>query len=164
MNAAEEVMKKLSLPPISQIGVIVKDMKKAVNYYSSIFGIGPFSVFELKPERFWIMEKPANHTNLRLLVGKGMWGNIEFELIQPFEERSLWKEFLDTHGEGMHHLAFNVPNFDEWFEKLKGEGFQPMIISESYLPNIKGNVKSCYFDTRRVGGIIFEIRYLGNRG
>ena len=32
----------------------------------------------------------------------------QIELIQPNEAPSTWREFLDTHGEGIHHLAFNV--------------------------------------------------------
>ena len=37
-------------------------------------------------------------------VGPGL----QLELIQPNEEPSTWREFLDKHGEGVHHLAFNV--------------------------------------------------------
>lgn len=37
-------------------------------------------------------------------VGPGL----QLELIQPNEEPSTWREFLDEHGEGVHHLAFNV--------------------------------------------------------
>ena len=33
---------------------------------------------------------------------------LQIELIQPNEEPSTWRNFLNEHGEGMHHLAFQV--------------------------------------------------------
>ena len=30
------------------------------------------------------------------------------EFIEPLEGASTWREFLDQHGEGMYHIAFNV--------------------------------------------------------
>ena len=37
-------------------------------------------------------------------VGPG----IQLELIQPNEEPSTWRQFLDEKGEGIHHVAFQV--------------------------------------------------------
>ncbi|HML46461.1 MAG TPA: VOC family protein, partial [Clostridia bacterium] len=31
---------------------------------------------------------------------------INIEIIQPDQEPSTWREHLDAHGEGMHHIAF----------------------------------------------------------
>ena len=31
--------------------------------------------------------------------------------------------------------------------------------AESYVAAYKGHLKACYFDTRRIGGIIFEIMW-----
>ena len=33
-------------------------------------------------------------------------GSLEIELIQPLEGQSPHKEFLDSKGEGIHHIAF----------------------------------------------------------
>jgi methylmalonyl-CoA/ethylmalonyl-CoA epimerase len=145
---------ELGLPPIGQIGFVVKDMDTAVKYYSSIFGIGPFTVYEFVPEEHWFMEEPSY---LKLKMGKAMWGDVELELIQPIEGRSFHKEFLETHGEGIQHLGFNVPNYDEMFEKFRAAGFKPAMRAESYVETYKGYLKACYFDTRRIGGIMFEI-------
>ena len=37
-------------------------------------------------------------------VGPGL----QLELIQPNEAPSTWRNFLEEHGEGMHHIAFQV--------------------------------------------------------
>jgi 4-hydroxyphenylpyruvate dioxygenase-like putative hemolysin len=90
-------------------------------------------------------------------MGKAMWGNVELELIQPLEGESLHTDFLETYGEGLHHLGFNVVNYDVVFERFLQEGFKPLMRAESYVAAYKGHLKACYFDTRRIGGIIFEI-------
>ena len=38
------------LPPVTQVGVVVRDIAKAVDYYSTTFGWGPFKIseFEMK--------------------------------------------------------------------------------------------------------------------
>lgn len=154
MNSADKLKAQLELPSVSHIGVVVRDMDKAVEYYSSIFGLGPFTVYEFAPEKQWFLEKPSS---FKMKMGKAMWGDVLLELLQPLEGRSLHKEFLDTHGEGMHHLGFLVPNYDEMFDKFKQAGFKPLTRVETYVETYKGNLKACYFDTRRIGGIIFEI-------
>lgn len=30
---------------------------------------------------------------------------IDFEILQPLEGRSIYREFLDQHGEGLHHVS-----------------------------------------------------------
>jgi methylmalonyl-CoA/ethylmalonyl-CoA epimerase len=154
MIGAEKLKTQLELPSVSHIGVVVRDMDKAVAYYSSIFGLGPFTVYEFKPEKQWFLEKPSSFV---LKMGKATWGDIQLELVQPLGGRSPHKEFLDTHGEGMQHLGFLVPNYDEIFNKFKLTGFKPLTRVETYVETYKRNLKACYFDTRRIGGVIFEI-------
>jgi len=154
MSSMDELRIKLDLPPPYQIGVVVGDMDKAVDYYSSIFGIGPFTVYEFMPEKQWFLEKPSS---FKLKLGKAVWGDFELELLQPMEGESLHKDFLENYGEGMQHLGFLVPNYDEMFSKFKKAGFKPLTRAETYVETYKGHLKACYFDTRIVGGIIFEI-------
>jgi hypothetical protein len=42
MITSSSLLRTLDLPDISQIGVIVKDMDLAVDYYEKTIGIGPF--------------------------------------------------------------------------------------------------------------------------
>lgn len=154
MGSMDELRIKLKLPPPYQIGVVVEDMDKAVEYYSTIFGVGPFTVYEFMPEKQWVLEKPSS---FKLQLGKAIWGNLELELIQPLEGESPHKEFLEKYGEGMQHLGFLIHNYDEMFKEFKNTGFKPLTRAETYVETYGGYLKACYFDTRSVGGIIFEI-------
>jgi methylmalonyl-CoA/ethylmalonyl-CoA epimerase len=154
MGSMDELRKKLELPPPYQIGVVVADMDKAVEYYSTIFGVGPFTIYEFMPEKQWVLEKPSS---FKLQLGKAIWGNLELELIQPLEGESPHKEFLEKYGGGLQHLGFLIHNYDEMFNKFKKTGFKPLTRAETYVETYGGYLKACYFDTRRVGGVIFEI-------
>jgi len=154
MSGPGDLKARLRLPPVSQVGVVVKDMQKAVDYYFSIFGIGPFTVYEWSPDKHWVMEEPSP---LKLRMGKAMWGDLELELIQVLEGKSLHTDFLETWGEGLHHLGFHVPNYDDLFQRFLHEGFRPLMRAESYVPAYHGHLKACYFDTREIGGVLFEI-------
>ena len=98
MQRSHELISTIGLPPVSQIGVVVKDVDRAVEYYSSAFGFEPFTTHEFIPEKHWYMKKPSY---LRLKMGKSMWDHLELELLQPLEGESLHEEFLRTHGEGL---------------------------------------------------------------
>ncbi len=150
----EDIKINLGLPPVSQIGVVVKDVDRSVQYYSSMFGIGPFTTYEFVPENYWFMEEPSY---LKFRMGKADWGPVEWELLQPLEGKSLHQEFLETHGEGLQHLGFNVKDYDEVFDRFIKAGFEPVMRAETYVDTYKGYLKACYFDTRRVGGVLFEI-------
>jgi len=154
MSGIEDLKGKLTLPPVSQIGAVVKDVEKAATFYSSSFGIGPFTIYDWSPDRHWYNEEPSY---LKLRMGKAIWGEIEIELIQPLEGISDHKSFLETHGEGLHHLGFNVPNYEEVFERFLKEGFRPLMRAESYVETYKGHLKACCFDTRKIGGVLIEI-------
>ena len=49
-------------------------------------------------------------------------GQISLELIEPIGGPSTWKEFLDGHGDGVHHIAFRVKGMDDVLTYLNGKG------------------------------------------
>ena len=154
MAEMKDIQLRFGLPQVSQIGFVVNDMNKAIQYYSSIFGIGPFTLYEFVPEEHWFMEEPSH---IKLMMGKATWGNLELELIKPLEGKSFHKEFLEAHGEGVQHFGFFVSNYDEMFEKFKTAGFRPVMRAETYVETYKGYLRACYFDTRCISGIMSEI-------
>jgi len=72
-----------------------------------------------------------------------MLGDIELCFMQPLEGKSIRKEFLDTHGEGIFNLVFNVRNYYEVFERFVKAGFEPISRAESYVETYQGYLKAC---------------------
>lgn len=145
----------IDLPPVTQIGVIVRTMEKAVDYYSKTFGLGPFTpISDLRPDKSWYMGKPAA---VHLRVSRALWGAMEFELIQPVAGESIHRDFLDAHGEGVNHLGIETNNFESLVDKLTQAGFRSLQALEVFLPQHNCWGKANFFDTRSVGGFVIEV-------
>ena len=158
MKAMERLRSELRLPPVGQLGVVVADVERAVDYYSTRLGIGPFTVYEFVADKCWYGDDP-NPAPYSTHVGKAMLGSVQLELVKPLVGESCFKSYLDSHGEGLQHLGFNVLNFDEVFEQLLGLGFKSLLRIESFVPTYDGFLKCACFDTDRVGGIVLELLY-----
>jgi hypothetical protein len=96
-----------------QVGVVVKDLDRKIENLNKIYSMGPFRIIEWPPEGRTDMQKvyhgqPGEFT-CRLAFAD--LGTVELELIEPLQGPSIWQDFLDKHGEGIHHIRFNT--FDE---------------------------------------------------
>ena len=60
-------------------------------------------------------------------------GNVQLELVQPVDGPSIYRDWIDTHGEGLHHINFLVDDVDETAGVLVGEGF-PSLQSGKFGP------------------------------
>ncbi|MFC1992204.1 VOC family protein [Chloroflexota bacterium] len=140
---------------LDHIGVIVRDMDKAIKYYESL-GIGPFKALG-SAERVdqKMLGKPFDVTT-HLTARMGKVGATKIELIQPFEGESLWREFLDTKGEGIMHLCFYVDDIDKAEAEMVDKGFE-VIFHLRYKVDGKVSGGGAYIDTRKFGGFITEL-------
>lgn len=117
-------MNKLDSSTIVQIGIIVRDAEKAARTYAGIFGLP-------KPEVVPIADDSFAHTNYRgepsVAKGKAAFfdlGSVQMELIEPVGAPSTWEEFLRTHGEGLHHIAFKTADMQAARQFLESEGME----------------------------------------
>jgi methylmalonyl-CoA/ethylmalonyl-CoA epimerase len=100
------------LGELFHIGWVVHDCEAAQEELSARLGAGPFLSMgdELCFDQVLVHGKPVP---VRLKIVFGVLGGVPIELLQPLDDRSPHAEFLATRGEGMHHLAFLVTDFDE---------------------------------------------------
>jgi catechol 2,3-dioxygenase-like lactoylglutathione lyase family enzyme len=137
------------------VGVIVKDMEKTIAYLSSL-GIGPFGMpggqkWVEVPFKGELRGKPAAW---KVKISNAILGSGELELLQPSGGASLLQEFLDNHGEGLHHLGYVTDNLDRDVKTLAGQGVKVLTSAVTE----KGGF--AYFDTSVNGGVVTELRQL----
>jgi catechol 2,3-dioxygenase-like lactoylglutathione lyase family enzyme len=144
-------------PPVSQIGVVVRDLGKAMKYYTDTFGIGPFRVVDFAPEKHFVRGKPVP---IKLRIGLAQMGAVQIELIEPVEGDAPHKRFLEERGEGLQHLGFYVDNYDEWMAYLKEQGIGILMEGETTIEGM-GRVRAAYAETDKVGGVLFEFVQFG---
>ena len=106
-----------------QVGIIVRDIDQAAVDYAQFFGID-------KPQARLtdVYEKTGSEyrgspSRARAKLAFMDFGSLQVELIEPDEHPSTWREFLDQHGEGIHHIAFVIDGMKEKVATLTGKGF-----------------------------------------
>lgn len=140
----------VELPPVEQIGIVVKDTDQAMDYYSATFGWGPFNVMELEMKGATYRGQKCD-CKLKLAFARS--GPIEIELIEVLEGETPHTEFLRERGEGLQHLRFRVDDIDETLSKFAKDGIEP-VFYHSY-PEI--GVSFAYMNTDRIGGVMIEL-------
>src|ERR1700734_3892585 len=90
---------------ITQIAVVVADMDSALRSYTETLGGGPGSGFDYKPPLLHDTVVRGEKTEFRMIGAETSVDGLGFELIQPVSGPSIYQEFLDTHGEGVQHIA-----------------------------------------------------------
>ena len=100
------------LPELFHVGWVVRDCAAAQEELSARLGAGPFRSAgeELRFDGVLVHGKPASFA---LRIAFGPLGGVLLELLEPLDDRSPHAAFLAERGEGMHHLAFLVADFDE---------------------------------------------------
>ena len=128
---------------LHHIAVVVRNIDKAVEYYQSL-GIASVGREVVFPE-----SKPKIRAKFVEI------GSVPIEFIQPIEgESSNYKEFLDSKGEGVQHIAFAVDNLDEEMSKLVDKGVS--VIVKGKAPAAFGS-STAHFDTRQVGDFAIQL-------
>ncbi len=140
----------VKLPPVEQVGMVVKDMDKAIEYYRSVFGWGPFNVSEFELKGCSYRGKPSD---CKLKIALTQSGPIEIELIQVLEGETPHTEFLREKGEGLHHLRFSVDDLDGVLAEWANEGIEPVWYHS--MPEI--GISWAYLNTDKVGGVMVEL-------
>ena len=107
-----------------QINIIVRDIEAAAEKWAQILGI---EKPEIRPMR---LEGGENYTyrgkpvSCEILFAVIEMNGFVLELHQPVSGPSTFQEFLDKHGEGVHHIGFEVGNDrDNVIAHLKDLGF-----------------------------------------
>jgi len=100
---------------LSQLGIVVRDMDQAVRRFSAL-GFGPFAPVLLPAgSKVWFRGEP---TDAEVDVKATMIGDVQLELLQPVSGQSPHKEFLDSKGEGIHHVMFTVDDLEYEIDRL----------------------------------------------
>ena len=110
---------QLKLPPIDQVGFVVRDMEAALALYEPLFG--PFTTMD-SGEFEYDYRGSKNTSSLKLAFGRS--GEVEIELIQWMSGDTPHKEFIDAGREGMHHLRFRVDDLDAKIAEAEPLGYR----------------------------------------
>ena len=131
------------------LGIAVRDIKKTVEYYESL------EIAEFQPEVILDsglledveLSTESAEASVTARTRIGHIGSVDFEFVQPLEGEAIYRESLDSRGEGICDMTFTVGNLEDETAKLAERGV-PVVLSgkpENGPPFV-------YFDTRESSG------------
>jgi methylmalonyl-CoA/ethylmalonyl-CoA epimerase len=146
----------IQLDEPDQIGIVVNNVDHFITQFNYLFGISGFEIIDwpipgTDPESTYYGESAYWKMRTAFIT----LGTIQIEIVEPLEGRSIYKDFLEKNGPGLHHMRFTVTDFEKKVENLENAGIQ-MISSGK---GMRSNSKWAYFDTFNIlDGFYIELR------
>lgn len=108
---------------ITQIGILVHDIEKVRQAYAKFFDIEAPPIIETDVPEVAQTEFMGQPSDARAKLAFFDMGSLQLELIEPDHHESTWRNYLNEHGEGPHHIAFVIEGMQEKIQLLNQQGF-----------------------------------------
>ncbi|MFY7900920.1 MAG: methylmalonyl-CoA epimerase [Chitinophagaceae bacterium] len=125
---------------VEHIGIAVKSLETSIPLYEKILQTVCYKIEEVASEN--------------VLTAFFKQGETKIELLQSTTEDGVIAKFIDKKGEGMHHIAFLVPDILEEMKRLETEGFKLLNVTPK-----KGadNKMVCFVHPKETNGVLIEL-------
>ena len=125
---------------INHVAVVVRNLDEAVKMYQNLFG--------LKPSKIETVPEQGVKAALLPLAHGG-----EIELLEPINPESGVAKFLESKGEGIHHICLDVDNVDAELAGLAAKG--AALIDKKGRKGLAGKVG--FVHPKSVKGVLVEL-------
>jgi catechol 2,3-dioxygenase-like lactoylglutathione lyase family enzyme len=138
---------------LSQYALVVKDLEEIGDFWAKL-GLPAMAITHdwLSDLRF--RDQPGQFDQR---LGWHRHGTITFEWIEPLRGPSVYKEHLDHHGEGFHHLAFDVPDLDAAIAAWGALGAKVVQSGAWGTKGKRGSGRFAYVEADPAGGVTIEL-------
>ena len=124
---------------INHVAIVVKDAAETLRFYQETFGVSQAEIEEI-----------ADQGVLASLVAIG---GTNLELIQPVRANTGVARFLESRGEALHHVCFEVENLQGTLDSLKSSGTR--LIDDSPREGLAGMI--AFIHPRSTRGVLVEL-------
>jgi methylmalonyl-CoA/ethylmalonyl-CoA epimerase len=124
---------------VHHIGIAVKDLKESAALYERLLGVKPH-----------IEEAPCQQvTEAVFKLGEG----VEIDLVEPMGPESTVAKFLESRGEGLHHIAFEVDDIDAELKSMEDKGVR--LIDKEGREGVAGRIG--FLHPKSVSSVLVEL-------
>ncbi len=107
---------------VMQIGIVVRSIEESIKAWEKLLSVKASGVAETEPLEKTGMKYRGKAADGRAKLAFLQLENITIELIEPVGGPSTWSDFLEKHGEGIHHIAFDVDDMESVKKSLRRMG------------------------------------------
>ncbi len=130
---------KTPVRQIDHLGIAVRSIEEALPYYENVLG--------LRCERIEVVESQKVRTAFFEV------GGIHIELLEPTCAESPVAKFLESRGEGVHHIAFRVDSVAGQLAQARESGVR--LIHEEGFPGAAGKLVA-FLHPKSTMGVLTE--------
>jgi methylmalonyl-CoA/ethylmalonyl-CoA epimerase len=133
------------------IGLSVKNLDQAVEYYKSLGGKAddaPGHILDSANFKNFRTYGKSTAPPWKIKIKMVQLGPLMLELTEPVEGGNYNETYMDQHGEGVNHAAYQVDDLETEVKELEGKGVPVMYHAKGIY---------AYLDTRKVGGMVIEL-------
>ena len=142
-------------PQTQQVCVVTRDLDACIRGFADRLGIGPWWVNRYEAPLLANAKLRGAAVECRFLLALAWTGSLNWEVIQPLDGPSIYKEYLEAQGEGIHHVGFFLQTMGmDWevcHRELEQRGFARLFEAQW------SGVSFCYYDTLDPTHTTFEI-------
>ncbi|MCL1991615.1 MAG: methylmalonyl-CoA epimerase [Spirochaetes bacterium] len=125
---------------LDHIGVAVSNMEESLKLYTELLGLELHGTEVVEEQKVKVAFLPVGDTEIELLESTSPDGPVA--------------KFIESRGQGVQHLAFNVENIEEALAKMKEQGVR--LIDE--VPRYgAGGAKIAFLHPKATGGVLIEL-------
>jgi methylmalonyl-CoA epimerase len=127
------------LGKIHHVAVVVRSLDAALTFYRDLLGLELETVMDIPSDRVRIAFLPI--------------GEVKVELVEPTDDTTGVARFLESRGEGFHHVCFEVDNLAESLLRLEIDGVE--LIDTAPRRGAEGPV--AFIHPRSCHGVLVEL-------
>jgi len=146
---------------LDQVALIVDDLDQAVRAYWEKFGIGPWRIFTYGRPMLQGMRYHGQPAEFRFRTAFGQVGGMRLELIQVVEGHTIYDDYAQERGYGLHHVGVLVEDMAQALEEARQAGIA--VLQEGWGFGLDGDGHFAYLDTIPLIGMIVELIHVPAR-
>jgi len=125
---------------VEHIGIAVKDLKTSISLYEQLLGSPCYKTESVASEQVDTAFFLQDHTKI--------------ELVASTDPQGVIAKFIEKKGEGLHHIAFDVPDIIGEMARLKNAGFT--LLNEQPKKGAD-NKLVCFIHPKNCNGVLIEL-------
>jgi methylmalonyl-CoA/ethylmalonyl-CoA epimerase len=138
----------------------VRDLDASLRVYSQLLGIGPWACFTHSLSSVPVLEYRGEPSAFSMRVALSS-ARPQIELIQPLTGPNIYFDWMERHGEGMHHFAYEISSMDEGIAQMAALGYPLIQYGAGF--GLDGDGAFAYFDTEADFAAVIELRVVPRR-
>jgi methylmalonyl-CoA/ethylmalonyl-CoA epimerase len=141
---------------IAHVCLVVEDIDKSVEAYHRELGLGPWRIVtygSAECAQGGTYRGQPGHFRMRFAMTNV--SGLVLELVQHLEGETIYQDFFEKSGEGIHHLGIDVPNLAEAVAQFEALGFKSIMTAHGFGKIHDGSF--AYMGTEDELGTIYEL-------